>query len=116
MAGRRRVDTWIHLCNEIIHDVLPSRTRTVHLLWLVTIPPVVLGGFFTVLVTVLNLDPVRWLGVLRCSGGVLVTARLRRWLGRRTPGCRTRSRRPPVSRARTEEREREPHASSIIPS
>ncbi|MFE8946578.1 hypothetical protein [Streptomyces sp. NPDC007856] len=85
MAGRRRVDTWIHICNEIIHDVLPSRTRTVHLLWLVTIPPVVLGGFFTVVFTVLIPDPGRWLGALGCGFGVLVTARLRRWLGRRTP-------------------------------
>ncbi|WP_330337540.1 hypothetical protein [Streptomyces sp. NBC_00557] len=85
MAGRRRVDTWIHICNEIIHHVLPSRTRTVHLLVLVTVPPAVLGGFFTVLFTVLVPDPGRWLGVLGCSAGVLVTARLRRWLGRRAP-------------------------------
>ncbi|MFF3917090.1 hypothetical protein ACFYZB_27075 [Streptomyces sp. NPDC001852] len=84
MAARRRVDTWIHICSEIIHDVLPSRTRTVHLLWLVTIPPVVIGGFFAVLFTVVIPDPGHWPGVLGCGAGVLVTARLRRWLGRRT--------------------------------
>lgn len=80
MAGRRRVETWVHICNEIIHDVLPSRTRTVHLLWVVTLPPAILGGFFTVLFTVLIPDPRGWLGVLGCSTGVMVTTRLRRWL------------------------------------
>lgn len=82
MPGRKRpsVETWVHICNEIIHHVLPFRTRTVHLLWVVTIPPAALGGFFVVLFSVLIPNPTGWFGVAGCSAGVLLIARLRTWL------------------------------------
>ncbi|MFF2846544.1 hypothetical protein ACFVT5_09435 [Streptomyces sp. NPDC058001] len=83
MPGRGRrpsVDTWVHICNEIIHHVLPFRTRTVHLLWVVTIPPAVLGGFFVVLLSVLIPNPNGWFGVAGCGAGVLAVARMRTWL------------------------------------
>ncbi|MCC3655665.1 MULTISPECIES: hypothetical protein [Streptomyces] len=77
---RSGVDTWVHICNEIIHHVLPFRARTVHLLWVVTIPPMVLGGFLAVVVLVLIPNPYGWFGVAGCGAGVLLTARLRAWL------------------------------------
>lgn len=79
MPGRKRpgVETWVHLCNEIIHHVLPFRARTVHLLWVVTIPPVVLGGSFYIVFSVLVPNPQGWFGVAGCGAGVLLVARLR---------------------------------------
>lgn len=79
MPGRKRsgVETWVHICNEIIHHVLPFRARTVHLLWVVTIPPVVLGSCFYVVFSVLAPNPKGWLGVAGCGVGVLLVARLR---------------------------------------
>lgn len=79
MPGRKRpgVETWVHICNEIIHHVLPFRARTVHLLWVVTIPPVVLGGSFYIVFSVLVPNPQGWFGVAGCGAGVLLVARLR---------------------------------------
>lgn len=79
MPGRKGpgVETWVHICNEIIHHVLPFRARTVHLLWVVTIPPVVLGGSFYIVFSVLVPNPQGWFGVAGCGAGVLLVARLR---------------------------------------
>lgn len=79
MPGRKRpgVETWVHICNEIIHHVLPFRARTVHLLWVVTIPPAVLGGCFYVVFSVVAPNPQGWFGVAGCGVGVLLVARLR---------------------------------------
>ncbi|MER6423833.1 hypothetical protein [Streptomyces sp. NPDC001137] len=90
------VDTWVRLCNEIVHHVLNDRTRTVHLLWVITIPPAVLGGVCLVFVEVLIPHPAGWLGVAGCGVGAMVTARLRAWLRGRSlsaaPAPTTRSR------------------------
>jgi hypothetical protein len=75
--NRPGADNWVRVCIEIIHYVLPSRRRTVHLLWVVTIPPLILAGALTVLVGVLIPHPQGWLGVAGCSAGVALTARLR---------------------------------------
>jgi hypothetical protein len=72
--------TRARICHEIIHHVLPSRSRTVHLILLVSVPPVVLISFVAVLVTVLLRHPGGWYGVAGCGVGVLLVARLRRRL------------------------------------
>ncbi|HEY1155564.1 MAG TPA: hypothetical protein VGE95_04640 [Arthrobacter sp.] len=87
------VDTWVRLCNEIVHHVLDDRTRTVHLLWVVTIPPAVLGGICVVFVEVLIPHPTAWLGVAGCSVGTVALARLRAWLR----GRPLRTARPPAA-------------------
>ncbi|GGX97530.1 hypothetical protein [Streptomyces fructofermentans] len=95
MAKREHpaVETWIHIWREVIHHVVPSRKRTVHLLWIITIPPAALGGMFAVLFSVLIPDPGRWIGVAGCGVGVLLVARLRtsllRLLLRRTERARS---------------------------
>jgi hypothetical protein len=89
------VDTWVRLCNEIVHHVLNDRMRTVHLLWVVTIPPAVLGGVCVVLAKVLIPHPAGWLGVAGCSAGTVALARLRAYLRGRT----LRIVRPPAAHA-----------------
>jgi hypothetical protein len=71
------VDTWIHVCNEIIHHVLPYRSRTVHFIWAVTIPPAALIGAVLTVSNVLVPHPYGWFGVTGCGVGVFVVARAR---------------------------------------
>lgn len=78
--NRPGAESWVHVCIEIVRHVLPSRRRTVHLVWILTIPPLVLAGSLITLVAVLIPHPQGWLGVAGCSAGVALTARLRLWL------------------------------------
>jgi hypothetical protein len=76
------VDTWIHVCNEIIHHVLPYRSRTVHFIWAVTIPPAALIGAVLTVSNVLVPHPYGWFGVTGCGVGVFAVARARLMLTR----------------------------------